>query len=297
MRLKSWIDEIRVPYLFLPVILAAIGGVLALENGHFNALNFVIFTAILVLLHISVNTLNDYYDNKTGIDLHTKRTMFNGGSGIIQSGALTPKDVLNAALACFVLALVLSAYLVLTVSTLLLLIVIPGMLFTLFYTQFFARNMLGEIAAGLGLGCLPVIGAYLVQIQDLPLSLLMISIPASLLTFNLLLLNEFPDVKADVTGGRRNIVISLGEKGSAWLYMATTAGVYLSLIIGLLLSIFPIPAALALLTLPVAFKAVQGAFDGTKQVPHFMSAQKANVQVVLVTQILFVVGCIAAIAL
>jgi 1,4-dihydroxy-2-naphthoate octaprenyltransferase len=157
--------------------------------------------------------------------------------------------------------------------------------------------MLGEVAAGLGLGCLPVIGAYLVQIQDLPLSLLMISIPASLLTFNLLLLNEFPDVKADVTGGRRNIVISLGERNGAWLYMATTAGVYLSLIIGLLLSIFPIPAALALMTLPIAFKAVQGAFEGTKQVPRFMSAQKANVQVVLVTQILFIVGCIAAFAL
>jgi 1,4-dihydroxy-2-naphthoate polyprenyltransferase len=257
----------------------------------------VLFTIVLLLLHISVNTLNDFYDDKTGIDAHVNRTMFNGGSGVIQAGLLTSKEVFDAAIACVVLALALSAYLVLTVSMLLLLIVIPGFLFALLYTQFFARNMLGEVAAGLGLGCLPVIGAYLVQIQEFPFSLLLISIPAGLLTFNLLLLNEFPDVQADIPGGRKNIVISLGEKRSAWLYLATTTGVYITVLIGVIFSIFPFLAAIALLTMPLAFKAVQGAFDGTKQISGFMNAQKANVQVVLVTQILFVVGCIVTIAL
>ena len=33
----------------------------------------------LLLAHISVNTLNDYFDYRSGIDLETRRTPFSGG--------------------------------------------------------------------------------------------------------------------------------------------------------------------------------------------------------------------------
>ena len=42
----------------------------------------------LVALHIAVNALNEASDMKTGIDLHTTRTPFSGGSGTIQAGAI-----------------------------------------------------------------------------------------------------------------------------------------------------------------------------------------------------------------
>ncbi len=191
----------------------------------------------------------------------------------------------------------LSVYLILAISWLLLLIIIPGMLFALFYTQIFARSMLGEVVAGLGLGSLPVIGAYLVQVQNFPLSLLILAIASGILTFNLLLLNEFPDTEADKMGGRRNLVILLGSKRAAWLYLAGTICVYGVIIVGIVLSIFPLLVVIALLTLPFAFRAVQGAFRGSEQLSHFLRAQKANVQVVLITQILFVVGSVIAFAI
>jgi len=297
MRFKTWLMEIRTPYLILPLVLSAIGTVLAYDHGHFDAVNFILFTTVLLLLHISVNTLNDYYDERSGIDRMVNRTQFNGGSGVIQAGLLRSKEVFNAAIACFVIAMIISAYLVVTVSFVLLWIVVPGMIFALFYTQIFARNMLGEISAGLGLGCLPVIGAYLVQVQEFPLALMLISIPSSLLTFNLLLVNEFPDVKADIVGGRRNLVISMGERKAAWLYMITTAVVYITVLVGVALSLFPLLAAIALLTLPLAFKAIVGAFKGTDDAQGFMNAQKTNVLVVNVTQILFVAGCMIALVL
>lgn len=115
-----------------------------------------------------------------------------------------------------------------------------------------------------------------------------------MLTFNLLLLNEFPDVEADRNGGRRNIVISLGGRKAAWLYLAGSIGVYLTTLAGIVLSLYPLPVIIALLTLPLAFKAVTGAFDGVDQMPVFVNAQKANVQVVLITQILFIVGLAVA---
>ncbi len=98
-------------------------------------------------------------------------------------------------------------------------------------------------------------------------------------------------------GGRRNLVISLGSKRAAWLYLAGMICVYGMIIIGIALSIFPLLAAVALLTLPFAFRAVQGAFGGSEQISHFLKAQKANVQVVLITQILFVVGSVIAFAI
>ena len=36
-----------------------------------------------VLAHISVNTLNEYLDFKSGLDLNTTRTRFSGGSGAL----------------------------------------------------------------------------------------------------------------------------------------------------------------------------------------------------------------------
>jgi 1,4-dihydroxy-2-naphthoate octaprenyltransferase len=38
------------------------------------------------------------------------------------------------------------------------------------------------------------------------------------MTFNLLLLNEFPDEKADRKGGRRNLVLILGRRSAASVY-------------------------------------------------------------------------------
>jgi len=35
------------------------------------------------LAHVSVNTLNEYYDFKSGLDLETIRTPFSGGSGAL----------------------------------------------------------------------------------------------------------------------------------------------------------------------------------------------------------------------
>ncbi len=49
-------------------------------------------------------------------------------------------------------------------------------------------------------------------------------VPAFLMTFNLLLLNEFPDEKADRAGGRLNLVLLLGRRRAALVYIAAAVG-------------------------------------------------------------------------
>ncbi len=82
MSFKHLMVEIRVQYLLLPIVLSLVGGMLAYNDGHFDLFDFLLFTAVLVLLHVTVNTLNDYYDDKYGIDRHQRmRSASTGGPG------------------------------------------------------------------------------------------------------------------------------------------------------------------------------------------------------------------------
>jgi len=296
MNFKIWALEIRAPFLILPLILSALGTAMAFfEGSPINPLVFMAFTLVLVLLHVTVNTLNEFYDHRTGIDFHTERSMFNGGSGILQEGLLLPKQVFNVATISFFLALVLSVYLLISVGLILLPIIILGMIFALFYTQIFARNMLGEISAGLGLGALPVLGAFLVQTSTLSPGIWLIALISGLFTFNLLLLNQFPDQAADRMGGRKNLVLRLGERKSALLYTLLTTISYGSLIMGVLLGLFPLLISLGLLTLPFAHKAALAVLHYENKSIGFVSAQGANVKMILFTQGLMTVGLVISV--
>lgn len=298
MSFKHLMVEIRVQYLLLPVVLSLVGGMLAYNDGHFHALNFLLFTAVLVLLHITVNTLNDYYDDLCGIDhAQRMRTAFNGGTGMLQAGLVTRAQVMGLAVGSALIGFLLGMYLVVTVSWALLPLLLLGMVFAIFYTQLFARNLLGEISAGLGLGVLPVLGAYLVQTVAISPGAMILSCSAGLLTFNLLLLNEFPDMEADLAGGRRNIVLALGAARAAWVYTAVNAAVYVSLLAFALLGEIPLLSVLGLLTVPLAYRAASAAFRGPEARESFVRGQRTNVMVVLFTQALVVLGIVLAIPL
>lgn len=291
MSLKHWMIEIRVPFLLLPIVLSLVGASLAYHDGHFDLLGFLMFTAVLVLLHITVNTLNEYYDDKYGIDHNQRqRTAFNGGTGMIQAGRVKPRQVLGVAIGTAALGFLLGLYLVFTVGLSLLPLLLIGMFFALFYTQIFARNMLGEVSAGLGLGLLPVVGAYMVQTGVLSAGSIVLGCAAGLLTFNLLLLNEFPDMEADRLGGRRNLVLALGTGKAAWLYAALNVAVYAMLLLFAMTGAIPPLSVLGLLTVPLAYQAASAAFRGPLVREIFIRGQRANVLVLLVTQVLVVLG-------
>jgi len=289
--------EIRAPFLLLPIILSGVGSLLSLYEGMFHLTDSVLFGLALVLFHITVNTLNEYYDHKMGIDFRTRRTVFNGGSGILQEGLLEPAQVLRVSIGSFLFAAAISVYLVIETGMILLPILIPGMIFSLFYTQLFARKMLGEITAGLGLGALPIIGAYAVNTGTIGQTSILLGIAGGILTFNLLLLNEFPDREADRAGGRRNLVIYLGPRRAAYVYSLLTVSVYIILLIFVLLGMIPPFTLLGLLTLPFAYRAVSFAFTDPEKTEIFLNGQRANVQVVLLTNLFIGIGIAISIVL
>ena len=290
-KLKVWFLETRPQFLILSVVLAFLGTVIAWYDGHFSLYRAILAGIGLVLAHMSVNILNDYFDFRSGIDLKTRRTPFSGGSGILPAGLLTPRQVLWFGLGSFVLAALIGLYFVISGSYWLLPLLILSAIFILTYSPLILKRPWPEWAAGAGLGFFPVLGIYFVQVGAYTPSVLIASVPSAFLVHNLLLLNEFPDAEADGQANRKTLPITLGKGRTAIFYSVVAIAVYVWVIAWVIAEVMPVWTLLALLTLPFTIRAIRGAFhhdDPSRLIP----AMAANVMAILLTQLLIGVGYI-----
>ncbi len=293
MKLKLFFLETRPQFLLLSVALAFLGTSVAWYDGFFN-LGYALLAGFgLLLTHISVNTLNDYFDYRSGVDLATKRTPFSGGSGILPAKLLTPRQVFWLGISAFLLAVVIGVFFILTMGWLLLPLLLLAAICVLFYTPVILKMPWPEWAAGLGLGVLPILGLYFVQTAQYTWHAAIAAIPSGILVHNLLLLNEFPDVEADSLAGRRTLPIILGGSHSSLIYSVLTIVIYLWIIGWVIAGVMPVFALIALLTLPFALKAIKGSRKH-EEMARLVPAMANNVLVVLVTQLLLGIGYILA---
>lgn len=287
---KIWAGQVRAPFLILSVFLALIGGGVAYRDGVFHLLHCALAMVGTVLAHVAVNLFNELSDHKTGIDHHTQRTPFSGGSGTLQRGDTTPRGVLLVASAVSLVATAIGVYLAWKSGWPLLIFVVLGGLASVFYTSHLAKWILGELAAGSCLGSLVVLGTYYAQAGTLTPSVILLSVPPGILTALLLFLNEFPDVEADRQGGRKHLVITLGYRRAAIVYTLALAVCYLILIAGVVVSFLPVTVLIALLTLPLAIKAARTALRHGEEREKLIPGMGANVMVVLGTDLLIAVA-------
>jgi len=293
MKLKIWFLETRPQFLILPVVLSFLGTCIAWYDGHFHLGHAILAFVGLLLAHISVNVLNDYHDFKSGVDLATKRTPFSGGSGMLPAALLKPGDVLRFGIICFLLAAAIGIYFVVVTGWPLLPLLLVGGLCILLYTPFILKKSWPEWSPGVGLGTLPVLGAYFIQANEYTWPVVIASIPSGILVHNLLFLNEFPDVDADVTANRKTLPITMGKERASIIYSALTVLMYLWIIGWVIAGNMPVYSLIALLTVPFATKAVLGARK-YQDMNRLMPAMANNVLVVLLTQLFMGIGYILA---
>jgi 1,4-dihydroxy-2-naphthoate octaprenyltransferase len=290
-RLKFWFLETRPQFLTLTVVLAFLGTAIAWHDGDVHIGHALLAGVGLLFAHISVNTLNDYYDYRSGIDLAARRTPFSGGSGILPAGVLSPKQVLWLGLISFILAVVIGVYFVMVRGWLLLPLLLVAAFFILLYSPFILKHPWPEWVAGAGMGTMPVLGMYFVQTGAYTWEAAIAAIPSGLLVHNLLLLNEFPDAEADRVASRRTLPIAIGKKPAAVFYSAVALAVYVWIIGWVAARVMPVWTLLALLSLPFTIRAINGALrhdDPSKLMP----GMAANVMMVLLLQVLMGIGYI-----
>ena len=294
--LQPWLGVARAPFLVLPVTLVAAGASAAAYEGAFGWVPSLLAVVGLVALHAAVNALNEASDMTTGIDLHTRRTPFSGGSGTLPSGALSVRATRAFALTCAALGGLIGVHFASRLGWSFVALMAAGAVAVLCYSNLFARTGLGEVFAGLGLGALPVWGAAWVQGPAPGPAALWAGVPAFFMTFNLLLLNEFPDQEADRAGGRRNLVLWLGRLGAARVYAAAALLTPASIVAAVVLGGLPLPALAAALPSLLLAKPLAWAFTDPQQ-PVPIPALGANVTWNLATNTVLALALALAAAL
>jgi len=294
MKFGLYLLETRPQFLILSLVLGITGTCIAWYDGFFNIGEALLATFGLVLTHMSVNSLNDYFDYRSGIDKVTNITPFSGGSGMIRAGRLSSHEVLWIGIITLVLAAPVGLYFILTKGWFLLPLLIVAAFCIVLYSPLIQKCHWPEWSPGLGLGVLPVLGMYFSQTGMYTWHALIASIPSGFLVHNLLLLNEFPDIEADKVAGRKTLPITMGGRGAATVYTVFTIMVYVWVTGSVIFKAMPVFTLISLFTLPLAIKAIRGSFK-YKEMDQLVPAMASNVMVVLLTQVLIGAGYILSV--
>lgn len=293
--LKAWLMLPRFQFLPLTVILVSLGTAIGAYEGHFHFGYFILAMFGSLLVHVTVNVINDYHDYVDGIDLNTERTPFSGGSGVLPSNLLKPRQAFWFGTICILVAMAIGAYFCFTKGWLLFPLLLLAGFAAYFYNVYLARWHMGEIFAGVGFGPLLVLGSYYVQTGRYSWETLVASLAPGILTANLLFLNEFPDWQADQKGGRRHFVISLGKKDASYLFVALLTASYLCILVGVITKMMPLMTLLGLGTIGLGWKAAKGALKYYDNTDKLIPVLGANVLTILGTQALLAIGYVIAI--
>jgi 1,4-dihydroxy-2-naphthoate octaprenyltransferase len=259
-------------------------------------LNFLFVTLALagaLLAHISVNTLNEYHDFTSGLDLVTTRTKFSGGSGALPSQPDSANLVLILGLVSLVATLAIGVFFVLEYGLAIMPIGIFGLLLIVTYTRWVNKHpLICLIAPGTGFGILMVVGSqFALTGEYLRLSWFIAAIPFCLVN-NLLLLNQYPDIDADKTVGRNHFPIAYGVNRSTTVYGLFSLATITIIIVYVVVGYLPNTSLAALLPMPLMFYSWYGAVKHGAAIGSYPQYLGANVAATLLTLLVLAISII-----
>jgi 1,4-dihydroxy-2-naphthoate octaprenyltransferase len=290
--LKFILGVIRAPFLALAPVCVVVGvGTAYWQTGSLNGWYVLLVFIGGLTAHITVNVFNEYFDFRSGLDSKTNRTPFSGGSGTLQaSPGLVKATLALGCLALFITAAI-GVFFVWKQGVFLILPGFLGLFLTVTYTTLWVKNpFLSLLAPGLGFGILMVMGTHFALTGTYTWTAFCAALTPTFLVSNLLLLNQFPDVEADRSIGRRHFPIQIGRKLSSRLYGIFFLLTYASILLGVLIHWLPIPTLIALLTVILAWRAYRGSQENAENIPALIPSMGLNVIIVLVTPVLLAFG-------
>jgi len=243
--------------------------------------------------HIGVNTLNEYYDFKSGLDLKTAKTPFSGGSGALPGNPGVAGLTLIVGLASLLLTVAIGIYFVLERGIHVLPIGIVGVGLIITYTQWINRlPLLCLIAPGLGFGVLMVVGTHVVLGGEHSQLSWLVSLIPFFLVNNLLLLNQYPDIKADASVGRKTFPIAFGIERSNFVYASFMVAAYSLILFLIIKGYVPALGVIALIPMGLSLFALVGAVKHTLEIGGYPRYMGANVAAAVLTPLLLGISMI-----
>ena len=253
-RLEDFVKLLRPQFLLGSVMLFLVGSVYAGRARLDLNVELVFALMAVVLVQIFGHLVNDYFDREG--DVPSRRTLFAGGSGMIQSGSFSARSVLlmtiSAGISCLLLAALVVA---LTGRGLFLPLMVLGLAGGWAYSAppvRLASTWFGELSVALLLGIfLPLTGAYFIS-GTFDLNVLVLGFPLFLFSLESLIGVEFPDEEADLASGKKNLTYRLGIGRSKLLHIVLLMMSYAAVGIEILVGSLMMGALLLLVTLPLS---------------------------------------------
>lgn len=228
--------------------------------GSEDHLKFSLFLAMLLaclLIQAATNMFNEYYDFKKGLDDHTSVGI---GGAIVRNG-MSPKLVMNLAIAFYVIAALIGLFIASQSSYWLIPIGILCMAVGYLYTGGpfpISWTPFGELFSGVFMGLIIILIAFFIQTDNLQGYAVWISVPI-IITIGLInMANNIRDRVKDKASGRKTLPILLGKANSI-CFMAL---MYIIAYAWVIYTVFFVPGGsifylLILLSFPFPIKAIR----------------------------------------
>ncbi len=220
MKLKAWIEAMRLRTLPVSVAGVIAGTACACLEGRFNAVPALICLAFAVIAQIASNFANEYYDFRNGLD-RKGRDGFRRG---VTEGDISPESMKRATFILLAADALLGCSLLLFGEWWLIPVGIAIALFAVGYSTGpypLSHHGLGDIAVVIFFGIVPVtLTAYLqTQTWDVARIALPISVAIGLMGANVLIVNNYRDADDDRLVNKRTTVVIFGRSVMSTVYL------------------------------------------------------------------------------
>ncbi len=292
--IKFLLDPMRLPFLVLTPACVVLGlGTAIWTQGEINWFDFALVLIGALAAHISVNSFNEYFDFKSGLDARTRRTPFSGGSGRLQKNPELEKPAYIMSWGFLTLVGLIGIHFSIKVGPALIPLGLLGLSLIYFYTGWITRYpLLCLIAPGLGFGTLMVMGTDYVLTGSYSWPAFVASLIPFFLVSNLLLLNQFPDAEVDKRVGRKHYPIQIGKTRSSRIYLAFLILPFVVIGLGVVFDSLPLSGLLGMLGLILVVPIFRGVLTQVENTEELIPVLGQNVLVNIVTPILLAVGLV-----
>lgn len=240
-QIGAWLALSRLPFHSVGVLPFVLGGILAWQQaGSFRWDILAWGTAGVVSVMLATYYAGEYWDHvEDALSAELGPSRFAGGSGVIHRGLLPRRAPLAASIVSVVVALAIALVLQFGCRTgpWTVPFCILGLLGGFFYSARPVRWVstgLGELWIAFCYGWLPVAVGYYLQTGYLAALVHWLSLPIGLSIFNVILLNEFPDYRADRSAGKHNLTVRLGRERAGKLYAMVSLASWITVPLSLL---------------------------------------------------------------
>jgi 1,4-dihydroxy-2-naphthoate polyprenyltransferase len=286
----------RLPFLSATIVPVLLGILIAARHGAFDLLSAVLTVIGASFVQLAINVSNDVFDTAQGADdANVTPTKFSGGSRVIQYGLVSFRRMAGLATIFYLAAGAIGLFLLaLRGSPALLAIGVVGFVVGLGYTApplKLVYRGLGEIAVAIGFGPLMLLGAYVVQTRGLlTWEPVVASLPIALLVALILYVNEIPDRRGDARAGKGTLPVRLSKSTVIAGYRLAALAAYAIIVVGVVAGFLPIPALIALLTVPLALQVSRGLEPNYDNPYGLMSVMAVNINVHLYAGLLLLIA-------